>query len=111
MLSRFSRIASKQIVKTPVRGIKLYEYQAGALLSSYKVNIPIGDVAFSVDEVRKIAAGHENGCVVKSQVLAGGRGMGHIRESGFKGGVKVVNNADEAAAFAGEVLGKHLVTK
>lgn len=37
--------------------------------------------------------------------------MGHIRETGFKGGVKVVNNADEAAAFAGEVLGKHLVTK
>lgn len=37
--------------------------------------------------------------------------MGHIRESGYKGGVKVVNNADEAAAFAGEVLGKHLVTK
>lgn len=111
MLSRFSRLASNQLVKTPVRGIKLHEYQAGALLSSYKVNIPIGDVAFSVDEVKKIASGHEGGCVVKSQVLAGGRGMGHIRETGYKGGVKVVNNADEAAAFASEVLGKHLVTK
>ena len=55
MLSRFTRLASNQLVKTPVRGIKLHEYQAGALLSSYKVNIPIGDVAFSVDEVRKIA--------------------------------------------------------
>lgn len=66
MLSRFSRLASSQLVKTPVRGIKLHEYQAGALLSSYKVNIPIGDVAFSVDEVRKIASQHEGGCVVKS---------------------------------------------
>ena len=37
--------------------------------------------------------------------------MGHIKETGYKGGVKVVNNADEAKAFAGEVLGKHLVTK
>jgi succinyl-CoA synthetase beta subunit len=53
----------------------------------------------------------QGGCVVKSQVLAGGRGMGHIRETGYKGGVKVVGNADEAKAFAGEVLGKHLVTK
>lgn len=53
----------------------------------------------------------QGGCVVKSQVLAGGRGMGHIRETGFKGGVKVVNNAAEAKAYAGEVLGKHLVTK
>ena len=66
MLSRFTRLASNQLVKLPVRGIKLHEYQAGALLSSYKVNIPIGDVAFTVDEVRKIAAGHPNGCVVKS---------------------------------------------
>jgi len=66
MLSRFSRIASNQLIKTPVRGIKLHEYQAGALLSSYKVNIPIGDVAFSVDEVKKIASTHDNGCVVKS---------------------------------------------
>lgn len=37
--------------------------------------------------------------------------MGHIKETGYKGGVKVVANADEAKAFAGEVLGKHLVTK
>ena len=80
-------------------------------MSSYKVNIPLGEVAFSTDEVHKIASTMSGGCVVKSQVLAGGRGMGHIKETGYKGGVKVVNNADEAKAFAGEVLGKHLVTK
>ena len=37
--------------------------------------------------------------------------MGHIRETGFKGGVKVVDTAEQARDFAHEVLGKHLVTK
>jgi succinyl-CoA synthetase beta subunit len=31
-----------RIVATPNRGIKLHEYQAGALLDSYKVAIPLG---------------------------------------------------------------------
>ena len=41
-------------------------------------------------------------CVVKAQIHAGGRGKG--------GGVKVVKTPDEAAARAGEMLGKKLVT-
>jgi len=34
----------------PARGIKLHEYQAGKLLDSYRVAIPIGEVAWSADE-------------------------------------------------------------
>ncbi len=37
--------------------------------------------------------------------------MGYIKESGFKGGVKLVDTADQAAELAKEYLGKHLVTK
>lgn len=37
--------------------------------------------------------------------------MGHIKETGFKGGVKLVDNADQAKAMAKEFLGNHLVTK
>jgi len=65
------------------RGIKLHEYQAGQLLDSYKVAIPIGNVAFSVDEAHSVAQKFTNGCVIKSQILGGGRGMGHIKETGF----------------------------
>ena len=50
----------------PMRGLKLHEYQAGALLSSYSVPIPIGNVAFSPDEAQKIASGITGGMVVKS---------------------------------------------
>jgi hypothetical protein len=39
----------------PKRGIKLHEYQAGKLLHSYKVPIPIGNVAFSGNEAFKVA--------------------------------------------------------
>jgi len=99
------------IVSTPNRGIKLHEYQAGALLDSYRVKIPLGDVAQSVEEVGHIARRFEDGCVVKSQVFAGGRGMGHFKENNYQGGVKVVNNADEAMEVAEQMLGNHLVTK
>jgi len=95
----------------PQRGIKLHEYQAGALLSSFRVAIPLGEVAFTPDEAHKIASGLPGGCVIKSQILGGGRGQGHFKETGFQGGVKLVKNADEAKAIAKEFLGNHLVTK
>jgi succinyl-CoA synthetase beta subunit len=58
------------------------------------VPIPVGNVAFSPDEAKKIASGITGGMVVKSQVLGGGRGLGHFKETGFQGGVHLVDNAD-----------------
>ena len=54
------------MTQTPARGIKLHEYQAGALLDSFRVAIPLGDVAKSPEEAFKIASKFDNGCVVKS---------------------------------------------
>ena len=51
------------------------------------------------------------GFVLKSQSLCGGRGMGHFKETGFQGGVKVVNTREEIRAMAKEFVGKTLVTK
>lgn len=80
-------------------------------MASYRVAIPLGEVAFTPEEAHKIASGMKNGCVVKSQILGGGRGMGYIKETGYKGGVKLADTADQAATLAKEYLGKHLVTK
>jgi succinyl-CoA synthetase beta subunit len=99
------------LVNTPSRGIKLHEYQAGALLDSYRVAIPLGEVAFTADEAHKIASKFDNGCVVKSQILGGGRGMGYIKETGYQGGVKLVDTPEQAKAVASEFLGNRLVTK
>merc|ERR1712014_240836 len=48
--------------------------------------------------------------VVKSQVLAGGRGLGHFKENGFQGGVHIVPKG-KVAETAEKMLGKTLVTK
>uniref|UniRef100_A0A7N2MKN2 Uncharacterized protein n=1 Tax=Quercus lobata TaxID=97700 RepID=A0A7N2MKN2_QUELO len=47
--------------------------------------------------------------VVKSQILAGGRGLGTFK-SGLKGGVHIVK-ADQVEDIAGKMLGQILVTK
>jgi len=47
---------------------------------------------------------------VKSQVLAGGRGLGHFKENGFQGGVHIVPKG-KVAEIAEKMLGKTLVTK
>lgn len=78
-----SILGSSQLMYNPKRGIKLHEYQAGKLLDSYRVAIPIGEVAFTPDEAQAIATKFDGGCVIKSQILGGGRGMGHIKETGF----------------------------
>jgi|TARA_B110000305_G_C19331586_1_gene584262 succinyl-CoA synthetase beta subunit len=75
------------------------------------VAIPLGEVAWSPEEAEQIATKFEGGCVIKSQILGGGRGMGHIKETGFQGGVKLVETPAEAKKIATEFLGNHLVTK
>ena len=49
--------------------------------------------------------------VVKAQVLGGGRGLGHFKNSGFKGGVHVVDSVDKASDVASQMCGDFLVTK
>lgn len=49
--------------------------------------------------------------MVKSQILGGGRGQGHFKETGYQGGVKLVHDAESARAVASEMLGNHLITK
>lgn len=77
------------------------------------VNVPPGIPVFSLDEVpaaaKAMASAEDNQVVVKSQILAGGRGLGTFK-NGFKGGVHVCD-ASEAPAVASKMLGETLVTK
>ena len=83
--------------------MKIHEYQAKELFKRYKIPIPSGGVAFSVEEARKVAAGLDGWpVVVKAQIHAGGRGKG--------GGVKLARSTDEVNAAAGQILGMTLVT-
>ena len=63
-------------------------------------------MAQTAEEAFKIAkALPTSDCVVKAQVLAGGRGKGYFRkngEKGLEGGVKIVYSAEEARDLAGK---------
>jgi succinyl-CoA synthetase beta subunit len=82
--------------------MKIHEYQAKAILAKYNVPVPRGEVAFSAQEAEAIAQRLGGSVVVKAQIHAGGRGKG--------GGVKVAQNAAQAADFARKMMGMTLVT-
>ena len=82
--------------------MKIHEYQAKELMSTYGIPVPRGGMAASPDEAKRVAEELGGSVVVKAQVHAGGRGKA--------GGVKVVDNPDDAAEFTGSILGKQLVT-
>jgi succinyl-CoA synthetase beta subunit len=83
--------------------MKIHEYQGKEILKKYGVPVPIGKVAFNVDEAVR-AAETIGGAVwvVKAQIHAGGRGKG--------GGVKLARNLDEVRDRSSEILGMRLVT-
>lgn len=96
--------------------MKLHEYQAGKLLHKYRVPIVPGHVAFNPKEAFIIAKNlgitdKTEEFVVKSQILGGGRGLGHFKETGFKGGVHIVKSPKEVEEVTSKMCGKHLVTK
>ena len=97
-------------LRTLRRNLNLHEYQAAALMAEKGVNVPFGLPATTVEEAVAAAAtiGDEQ-VVIKSQILAGGRGLGSFT-NGLKGGVHVIKSS-EVAEYAGKMLGGTLVTK
>jgi succinyl-CoA synthetase beta subunit len=83
--------------------VKIHEYQAKALMAQYGIPVPRGKAASTPAEAGEIAA--EIGCkaVIKAQVYAGGRGKA--------GGIKTVNNPEEALKAANQLIGTKLITR
>ncbi|MBM3726753.1 MAG: ADP-forming succinate--CoA ligase subunit beta [Acidobacteria bacterium] len=82
--------------------MKIHEYQAKAILASYGVPVPRGEVAFSVDEAVAITERLGGQAVIKAQIHAGGRGKG--------GGVKIARSVEQAREVASQILGMTLIT-
>jgi len=83
--------------------MKIHEYQAKEILRKYKVPVPEGYVAFTLEEAIENAKKLPTDvCVVKAQIHAGGRGKG--------GGVKLAKNKGEVKDIASDILGMNLVT-
>ncbi len=83
--------------------MNIHEYQAKAVLASYGVVVPRGNVAFTPEEAVEVAQALGTPVmVVKAQIHAGGRGKA--------GGVKLARSLAEVQSYAQELLGKTLVT-
>jgi succinyl-CoA synthetase beta subunit len=89
--------------------MNIHEYQAKELFEKFGVPTPRGRVADTAEQAGAAAAEIGSNIVVKAQVHAGGRGKGTFK-NGFKGGVHVVQNPEEAADIASKMLGQVLVT-
>ncbi|MGR3300994.1 MAG: ADP-forming succinate--CoA ligase subunit beta [Candidatus Scalindua sp.] len=83
--------------------MKLYEYQAQKILHKYNVNVTKGEAVTDAEEAAKIynQLGVKR-CVIKAQILAGGRGKG--------GGVKIVETLDEVKDYTSKIIGSRLIT-
>ena len=83
--------------------MNIHEHQGKEILRKFKVPVPEGRMAFTVDEA--VEGARQIGgslWVVKAQIHAGGRGKG--------GGVKIARSIDDVRKVASEILGMTLVT-
>lgn len=91
--------------------MNIHEYQAKELFDKFGVPSPNGRAASSPKEAYDAAKWLDvKNLVVKAQVHAGGRGKG-VFKNGFKGGVQLVESAEDAREVAAKMLGQTLVTK
>ncbi|KAF7804616.1 succinate--CoA ligase [ADP-forming] subunit beta, mitochondrial [Senna tora] len=111
LISRSLSVAGKW-QQQQLRRLNIHEYQGAELMSKHGINVPRGVAVSSAEEIKKVIKDvfpNENELVVKSQILAGGRGLGTFK-SGLKGGVHIVKT-DQVEDIAGKMLGQILVTK
>ncbi|XP_019188526.1 PREDICTED: succinate--CoA ligase [ADP-forming] subunit beta, mitochondrial-like [Ipomoea nil] len=95
-----------------LRRLNIHEYQGADLMGKYGINVPKGVAVGSIEQVKKAMQDvfpKEDEIVVKSQVLAGGRGLGTFK-NGFLGGVHIAY-ATRAEEITEKMLGQILVTK
>ncbi len=83
--------------------MKLYEYQAKEILRKYNIEVPNGEVANDAKTAEQVYRRLGcNRCVLKAQILAGGRGKG--------GGIKIAETLEEVERYASEIIGSLLIT-
>jgi len=106
-----------------VRYLNVHEYQSHQIMKQYGVMVPPGKPAFSIKDAEAIAQriiGTHGKVVVKSQIHAGGRGLGHVilqdagKHDGLEildGGVHMCTDVARVNFIARRILGNRLVTK
>jgi len=77
--------------------VKIHEYIAKDIFKEEGISVPQSRLAVSPEEAKTVSSEIGKPVVIKSQILAGGRGKA--------GGIKFADNPDEAYTKANEILG------
>lgn len=108
---RLFKAIARPAMAAQQRNLNIHEHESVDLLREYGIKVPEGRVATSVEEAMKMAAElPTSDCVVKAQVLAGGRGRGHF-DNGFQGGVHICYGPEDVKRVATNMIGANLITK
>ncbi|XP_003705949.1 succinate--CoA ligase [ADP-forming] subunit beta, mitochondrial [Megachile rotundata] len=101
----------KQWTVQQTRHLQVHEHIAYSLLKEAGIPTPPFGVAKTPDEAAKIAADLKTkDIVLKAQVLAGGRGIGHFKGTNVHG-VVMCETPEQAKTISSNMIGKLLVTK
>jgi len=93
------------------RNLSLHEHYSLQMMADAGIPTPRFYVAETVAQATQAAIDlGGSDCVLKAQVLAGGRGKGSF-SSGLKGGVRIVYSPDECTEISSRMIGHTLFTK
>ncbi|XP_050462702.1 succinate--CoA ligase [ADP-forming] subunit beta, mitochondrial-like [Cataglyphis hispanica] len=99
------------IFKQVVRNLEIHEHMAYTLLKKAGIPTPPFGVAKTADEVVKIVKDLDTkDLVLKAQILAGGRALGHFKDTDI-GGVIMCESPEQVKELASKMIGKVLITK
>ncbi|XP_046405516.1 succinate--CoA ligase [GDP-forming] subunit beta, mitochondrial [Ischnura elegans] len=94
-----------------VRHLNLFEYQSKVLLSNNGVNVQKFKILDSPSDANSLQSSFKaDEYVIKAQILAGGRGLGHF-DNGFKGGVHITKDPTAVGPIVSKMIGHNLITK
>ncbi|KAL0028041.1 hypothetical protein WJX77_002732 [Trebouxia sp. C0004] len=115
-LRRSAKEASKTLGRASQlqqqRFLNIHEYQGAELMGKHGINAPPGMPIQKIEDLLPAAkkmADSDGEVVLKSQILAGGRGLGKFK-NGLQGGVHIVN-VDKVQELGEQMLNQVLVTK
>ncbi|KAI3389303.1 hypothetical protein SNEBB_005477 [Seison nebaliae] len=102
-----------QQYKQTSAAFSMQEYSSKKLMEDYMVDVQKFIVVNEANDAKHAAdtfLKETKECVIKAQVLAGGRGKG-VFSNGFKGGVHLTSQAEKAEEIAEKMLNNRLKTK
>lgn len=101
----------KPLLLKHVRHLNLLECHSKDLLRRHGVNIQdfrlVEDVRSATNILKDL---NFKEYVIKAQILAGGRGLGHF-DNGFKSGVHFTKNVQDIPPILEKMIGQRLITK